>query len=93
MREIRGIAYINRAAEQENTNAPRWARICMHQISAQDVTQNLSAASKFDTSWSFLTRLRDHGHDHAEAWLTENKRHLSEKTTLPLHEWGDYLDY
>jgi NTE family protein len=93
MREIRNIAYINRAAELDDTNAPRWATIYLHQISAQEVTRDLSTASKFDTSWPFLTRLRDHGRDYAEAWLTENKRHLSKKTTLPLYEWEDYLDY
>ncbi|MDH3375713.1 MAG: patatin-like phospholipase family protein [Gammaproteobacteria bacterium] len=93
MREIRNIVYINRAAEQDDTDTPRWANINLHQISAQDVTRDLSAASKFDTSWPFLTSLKDHGRNHAEAWLTKNKRHISKKTTLPLHEWEDYLDY
>lgn len=93
MREIRSIAYITRAVEQGDMSAPRLAKIYLHQISAQDVTRDLNAASKFDTSWPFLTRLKDQGRDHAEAWLKQNKRHLSKKTTLPLNEWEDYLDY
>ncbi len=93
MREIRNIVYINRAVEQGDMTAPRLAKIYLHQISAQEITRDLSAASKFDTSWSFLTRLKQQGREHAEAWLRRNKRHLTKKTTLPLHEWEDYLDY
>ena len=93
MREIRGIAYITRAVEQGDMNAPKYSRIYLHQISAQEVTRNLNGASKFDTSWPFLTGLRDQGRDHTDAWLSKHKRHLSKKTTLPLKEWEDFLDY
>ncbi|MDJ0957789.1 MAG: patatin-like phospholipase family protein [Arenicellales bacterium] len=93
MREIRNIAYITRAVEQGDMAAPKYSRIYLHQISAQEVTRKLNGASKFDTSWPFLTGLRDQGREHADAWLSKNKRHLAKKTTLPLKEWEDYLDY
>lgn len=93
MREIRSIAYITRAVEQGDMTAPKYSRIYLHQISAQQVTRKLSGVSKFDSSWPFLTDLRSQGREHADAWLSQNKSHLSNKMTLPLEEWEAYLDY
>ena len=93
MREIRNIVYITKAVEEGQMSVPNIEKVYLHLISAEAVTGKLSATSKFDTSWSFLTRLREHGRKSAQQWLLDNKRHLGQQTTLPLHDWRDYLEY
>ena len=46
-------------------------RMFMHSIAADDVMQMLSAVSKMNTSWEFLTQLRDIGRERAAQWLDD----------------------
>jgi NTE family protein len=42
----------------------------VHRIAAEDATAELMHASALDLDWSFLSRLRDHGRNAAEAWIS-----------------------
>jgi NTE family protein len=48
-----------------------------------------SVASKFDTSWSFLTRLRDLGRAAAAAWIAAHLDDIGRRSTVDLHQ--EYL--
>lgn len=89
MREVRAIAGVMLLVEAGALaiKDPRYKRIYFHLITAEEVMEGLSLRSKFDTDWSFLTRLRDLGRERAERWLTEHIEHLGKHTTIDLKAW------
>ncbi len=50
----------------------RISSIRLHAISSTDFLSDLTLASRFDTSWKFVTRLRDMGRLAGELWLDAN---------------------
>ena len=60
-------------------------RMFLHLIDAEDITRGLSASSKMNFDWKFLTHLFAMGRVRAEKWLTENFELLGVKTTFDLH--------
>lgn len=87
IREIRAIASVTRLIEAGLIEDPRYERIFFHLIAAEEVMAGLGARSKFDTSWPFLTRLKETGRARAERWLAENFEQLGRKSTLDLTTW------
>jgi NTE family protein len=70
--ELRAVAFVDKLIDRdmltpEARNAYR--RILVHSIGADRWLQDLSMETKFDTSWDFLTRLKDRGRRAATAWL------------------------
>ena len=57
---------------EENT---RSREIFVHSISAHEALGHLKYSSKMNTSWEFLTDLKNKGRFYAEKWL-ENEFHL-----------------
>ncbi|MBV8574120.1 MAG: hypothetical protein JOZ58_03645, partial [Acetobacteraceae bacterium] len=43
-----------------------------HRVSAAECVENLDRESALDTSWSFLTRLKECGRSAATGWLANN---------------------
>jgi NTE family protein len=89
MREIRAIAGVMLLVEVGalEIKDPRYRCINFHSIAAEDVMKGLDAGSKFNTDWSFLTGLRDLGHERTDRWLAENFKHLGKQSTLDLKAW------
>jgi NTE family protein len=54
-------------------------------IEAEDITRGLSASSKMNFDWKFLTHLFAMGRARAEKWLADNFELLGVKTTFDLH--------
>ena len=46
-----------------------------------------SAFTKYDTSWQFLTTLKELGRETAEQWLNDNYDSIGVRNTLELEEW------
>lgn len=88
MREIRHIAEITRLIEAGVVNDPRFHRTYFHLVHANEEMKRYSMHTKYDTAWSFLTKLRDLGRREAEAWLTANFDTLGKRSSLSLQEWA-----
>ncbi len=91
--ELRALAFVkelianDRLAGDEKT---RLRDMLVHAIRADDTMRDLPADSKFDTSWSALTHLRDQGRATAFDWLDKCANQIGERSTVDLH--GDFLD-
>ena len=88
MRELDGIATINRLIEAGQLKHPRYARIHLHRIADPDVMAGLGVRSKNNTAWPFLSYLRDAGRACTERWLEENRAKLGRESTLDLAEFA-----
>jgi NTE family protein len=51
--------------------------------------QHLSAASKFNTDWDFLTELRDKGRSEGKKWLKAHFKDIGTLSTVDIQR--DYL--
>ncbi len=73
--ELRMLAFAAKLAEDDwirPEHKARLGRVRLHMIRSDDVMSDLSVASRFETDWRALTRLRDLGRQAAELWLEAN---------------------
>jgi NTE family protein len=71
--ELRAIAFVQRLLDDGMLKAPmlkKYRRLNVHAIRGGQDLADQALHTKFDTSWRFLTGLRDQGRAAAEAWLT-----------------------
>ena len=95
VKELRSLALLQQLLRQEGEppaggRPPLFTQIAalrMHQIEADGELAGFGAASKADTGWAFLTRLRRIGYAAAQAWLENNFTHLGRRSTLALDEY------
>jgi NTE family protein len=59
----------------------------MRAIAADDVMQMLSTVSKMNTSWEFLTRLRDIGRERAAQWLGDAFDRIGEESSTDVRSF------
>ena len=93
LRELRVVAFVTRLIGQgwlKDEYKGRLKHVLMHAIRADEAMCGLSVASKLNTDWAFLSRLRDLGREAARTWLGQNYAHLGERSTVDLNR--DYLD-
>jgi NTE family protein len=83
MREMRVIAMITQMIDDGRLSGTK--RMFFHLIEAEDITRVLSASSKMNLDWKFLTHLFAMGRARAEEWLNDNFKLLGVETTLDLH--------
>ena len=57
----------------------------VHSIRADDAISQYPASSKYETSWSFLTELRDRGRETARAWLNSCSEKVGKESSVDLH--------
>jgi NTE family protein len=88
MRELEGIAVINRLLEAGQLSHPRYVPIRLHRIADPAVMTGLGMSSKNNTAWPFLTYLRDAGRAAAHAWLAEHGAALGRTSTLDPAEFA-----
>jgi len=82
--EVRMLAFAAKLAEDDWIRPERKAglgRVRLHMIRSDDVTSDLSVASRFETDWRSLTRLRDLGRQAAELWLDANFDRIGSSST------------
>ena len=93
MKELRSIAFVQKLVRDDMlkpTYKDDYRDMLLHAIRSEEVMSDLSASSKMDTNWNFLTRLRDHGRQCAKTWLDKNFDQIGVKSTVDIQT--DYLE-
>jgi NTE family protein len=80
--ELRAADFVARLIESGVLNDPRYRCEYLHRIGGDGKLESYGAESKLDSSWTFLTTLRDLGRESAKAWLAENFDAIGERSTL-----------
>ncbi|NJO37670.1 MAG: hypothetical protein HC871_08660 [Rhizobiales bacterium] len=88
MRELDSIATITALLEAGALKSERYRPIYFHLIADPEIMAPLGTTSKNNTSWNFLTYLKDAGRSAADIWLTRNRRHLGRTSTLDLADFA-----
>ena len=87
LREFRAIEFVRRLKEAGRLDGADYQSIRMHRIAADAAVKSLSASSKLNSEWSFLTMLRDTGRAAALDFLDAHFDDIGERATLDLsHE-------
>jgi NTE family protein len=82
--ELRAIAFVQHLIDGgmlKEAVLKKYRRLNIHAIRGGQDLIELSLATKFDTSWNFLTGLRDQGRAAADAWLRDDSHHIGKKTS------------
>ncbi len=83
--ELRSIAFVHQLLDEGRLERGKgWGGIRLHAILADEWLGDLSLASKLDTEWSFLTRLKEGGRQAAERWLKNCFDRVGTETTIDL---------
>lgn len=93
LKELRAIAFVKKLIAGDMLKAEYKAQykdILMHAVRSDSVMRDLTVASKYDTSWEFLTRLRDIGRKQGRAWLRKNLGSVGVTDTVDLQ--AEYLN-
>jgi NTE family protein len=56
----------------------------IHAIDAEAFMRDLTASSKFNTDWEFLTHLRDVGRDSADRWVEATYDSLNKQSSVDI---------
>ncbi|MFI5409058.1 patatin-like phospholipase family protein [Kaistia sp. UC242_56] len=83
MKELRMIALLRQVADPGNGEGARWAGMRTHRIMTEMMV-DLSASSKLNAEWAFLSMLRAEGHRAASAFLDEHGDDLGQRSTADL---------
>jgi NTE family protein len=84
IREMRAVAFINRRIEEGKMAEGK--RMLVHVIEGEDLFQDLSASSRLNGDWGFLTWLYNKGRERAEEWLKINFDRVGLEPTIDLEE-------
>ncbi len=82
--ELRAIAFVQKLLDDgmlKQSLTKKYRRLNIHALRGGQVLRDLSLQTKYDTSWAFLTELRDKGRSEAESWLGSCGRHLGTGTS------------
>lgn len=77
--ELRAIAFVQKLLDEgmmTETAEQAYRRLTIHALRGGQVLRDLSLQTKYDTSWVFLTELRDKGRAEAEQWLGSCSKYL-----------------
>jgi len=91
--ELRAVAFVKRLIGDGLLKDPDKARlrdILIHSIKADAALEAYPASTKYDTSWPFLTELRDAGREAAFEWLERCARDVGSRSTIDLK--AEFLD-
>lgn len=86
LREFRAIEFIRRLKADGRLDGTDYRSIRMHRIAADAVVKDLSASSKLNAEWSFLTEMRDLGHAAAQDFLDLHYDDIGVRPSLDLSE-------
>lgn len=84
VKELRAVEFVSRLIDQGQLDAERYMRINMHLIEGGEPLIAMSASSKLNTEWAFLSHLRDIGRDAAGAWLDAHHDQVGTRSTFDL---------
>ncbi len=92
--ELRAIAFVQKLLDDgmlKQSMMKKYHRLTIHAVRGGQILQDLSLHTKYDTSWAFLTDLRDKGRAEADRWLGSCSKYLgSGESSLDLRK--EFLD-
>ena len=86
IKELRMLALFQRVMAENEIG--RYSPNFLHLIHVDTEVQHLSASSKLNAEWTYLTKLFEIGRRWADTWLDENFDRIGVETTLDLEEIG-----
>lgn len=86
LRELRGIDFVHRLLDDNKLDRTKYADVLVHRIEETQQLNPLSASSKLNAEWSFLTHLRDIGRASAKRFLDLHFDSLGKRSTLDLRK-------
>ncbi|WP_306117177.1 MULTISPECIES: patatin-like phospholipase family protein [unclassified Roseitalea] len=86
LREFRAIEFVRRLKADGRLEGTDYRSTRMHRIAADAVVKDLSASSKLNTEWSFLTEMRDTGRAAAQDFLEAHFADIGVRASLDLSE-------
>ncbi|MFH1516800.1 MAG: patatin-like phospholipase family protein [Pseudomonadota bacterium] len=92
--ELRAIAFVQHLIDDGMLKEPimkKYRRLNVHAIRGGQDLIKLDLSTKYDTSWKFLTGLRDMGRAAAENWLVNDAHHVG-TTTSNMDMRKEFLD-
>jgi NTE family protein len=92
LKELRAIDFVKKLLSQDmlkDEYKDRYKDILFHAVRADDVMQDLSATSKYNTDWAFLKTLRDKGRHKAQDWLSAHFDDVGRRASVDIRK--DYL--
>lgn len=95
LREFRAINFVHKLLAEDwikEEHRDKLSDVRVHSIRSDKSLEDLSVASKFNTEWEFLTKLKARGRDIADIWLSENFRDLGKRSSVDLPEIFDSED-
>ncbi|SDR63260.1 NTE family protein [Rhizobiales bacterium GAS191] len=81
---LRMVEFVTRLIEEGQLSAEQYKHIKMHRIDGGEALLALSASTKLNAEWEFLTYLRDLGREAARKWLVAHYDDIGERSTLDL---------
>lgn len=84
LRELRAVEFVARLLDEGKLSPLDYVKSLVHRIDGAEPLKACSAASKLDSSWSLLSRLRDIGRAAAQRWLAEHYDDLGKTSTVDL---------
>lgn len=82
--EMRAIEFVTRLIDTGKLTDPRYKRMYMHMIEAEDELAPLGASSKLNADRHFLESLHDIGRAAADEWLARHFEELGTRSTVDL---------
>ncbi len=92
LQELRAIQFVQKLLENDMLKQQykkKYQDIRLHAIRAEDTMRAQGVSSKYDTSWEFLTQMRDAGRKIAAKWLAEHFDDIGKTGTVDIQ--NDYL--
>jgi NTE family protein len=84
MHEMRRIRFVQRILELGLNNQTKLRDLYIHCIYPENEMNDLGVATKLNTDWDFLLRLRRLGRRKAEEWLAKNYEKLGHENTCDI---------
>jgi len=86
-REIRHVAQMEKLIESGEADPEEGYGKFLHLVHNEKVMSKYNVFTKYDTSWQFLTTLRDLGRETMGQWLEDNFDDIGKNNTIKLDEW------
>ncbi|SEG17442.1 patatin-like phospholipase family protein [Billgrantia desiderata] len=85
IKELRSIQLLQQLIDAEGLEVERYRSMRLHLIHAEQEVEKLSASSKLNAQWDFVSRLYRQGRGWADLWLQENFDKLGQCSTFDLN--------
>lgn len=89
LKEMRAIAFVKKLVEHDmlkDEYKTQFKDVLVHSVRADQDLGEFSVASKLDSNWKFLKKLRDLGRERMRLWLDEHFDAIGRRDTVDLHE-------